>query len=49
MSKIKNEKMSTENPKIVNFYKEHPNIDFEKSNLLLLNSWTECSTMLLIV
>jgi len=36
MSKIKNEKMSTENPKIVNFYKEHPNIDFEKSNLLLV-------------
>ena len=31
MSKIQNEKMYTENPKIINFYKEHPNIDFEKS------------------
>jgi hypothetical protein len=28
--------MYTENPKIVKFYKEHPNIDFEKSNLLLV-------------
>lgn len=36
MSKIQNEKMYTENPKIVKFYKEHPNIDFEKSNLLLV-------------
>ena len=37
MSKIQNEKMYTENPKIINFYKEHPNIDFEKSNLLLVD------------
>lgn len=36
MSKIQDEKMYTENPKIVKFYKEHPNIDFEKSNLLLV-------------
>jgi hypothetical protein len=36
MSKIKNEELKIENPKIVNFYKEHPNIDFEKSNLLLV-------------
>jgi hypothetical protein len=36
MSKTKNEEFKTNNQKIVNFYNEHPNIDFEQSNLLLV-------------
>lgn len=35
MSKI-NEELKTKHPKIVKFYNEHPNIDFEKSNLMLV-------------
>ena len=32
MSKI----LQTENPKIVSFYEQHPSINFEKANLLLI-------------
>ena len=37
MSKTENEEIKTKNAKIVNFYKEHPSINFEKANLLLID------------
>jgi len=36
MSKKICEELKTQNAKIVKFYKEHPSIDFEKANLLLI-------------
>ena len=36
MSKKNCEELKTQNAKIVKFYKEHPSIDFEKANLLLI-------------
>lgn len=37
MSKTDYQELKTKNAKIVNFYKEHPSINFEKANLLLVD------------